>query len=106
MQSPTWGLELIVFRIGLVLVILLAITLGVVTGSLNPMIVNVDLLWFQLAWPLGLILICVLVSGALLGFLLTCLVAVWPLKLRLRKAEKQLSVQLPPGTNITDTDNA
>jgi uncharacterized membrane protein YciS (DUF1049 family) len=67
----------------------LAITLGVVIGTLNPQIVNVDLLWFQLAWPLGLTLICVLILGALLGSLLIGLFSVWPMKLRLRKAEKQ-----------------
>ncbi|HET6564383.1 MAG TPA: lipopolysaccharide assembly protein LapA domain-containing protein [Xanthomonadales bacterium] len=94
------------FRIGFVLVMLLAITLGVVTGSLNPQIVNVDLLWFQLAWPLGLILICILVLGALLGLLLVCLFAVWPLKMRLRKAEKQLSLHVPSTTDMTDTGNA
>lgn len=85
---------------------LLAITLGIVTGSLNPQIVNVDLLWFQLAWPLGLTLICVLVFGTLLGLLLTCLFSVWPTKMRLRKAEKQLSLRPPPEPGLTDMDNA
>ena len=94
------------FRIGFVLVMLLAITLGVVTGSLNPQIVNVDLLWFQLAWPLGLTLICVLVFGALLGLLITCLFSVWPLKMRLRKAEKNLSLKQPVEPGMTDMDNA
>ena len=94
------------FRIGFVLVMLLAISLGVVTGSLNPQIVNVDLLWFQLAWPLGLILICILVLGALLGLLLVCLFAVWPLKMRLRKAEKQLSLNLPSSADMSDVGNA
>jgi uncharacterized integral membrane protein len=85
---------------------LLAISLGVVTGSLNPQIVNVDLLWFRLAWPLGLTLICVLVFGALLGLLLSCLFSVWPMKIRLRKAEKQLSLKLPLEPGMTDMDNA
>jgi uncharacterized membrane protein YciS (DUF1049 family) len=70
----------------------LAIALGVVIGTLNPQIVNVDLLWFQLAWPLGLTLICVLVLGTLIGLLLIGLFTVWPMKLRLRKAEKQLDI--------------
>ncbi len=68
----------------------LAITLGVVIGSLNSQIVNVDFLWFQLVWPLGLTLICVLMLGILIGFLLIGLFALWPMKFRLRKAEKQL----------------
>ena len=79
------------YRIGFAFIMVLAITLGVVIGTLNPEIVNVDLLWFQLAWPLGLTLICVLILGALIGLMLLGLFTVWPMKLRLRKAEKQLS---------------
>lgn len=94
------------FRIGFVLVILFAISLGIVTGALNPAMVTVDLLWFQLTWPLGLTLICVLVLGILLGLLLASLFAVWPLRLRLRKAEKQLASRMPEGTGMTDAGNA
>lgn len=79
------------YRIGFIFVVVLAITLGVVVGTLNPEIVNVDLLWFQLAWPLGLTLICVLILGASIGLMLIGLFTVWPMKLRLRKVEKQLS---------------
>jgi uncharacterized integral membrane protein len=77
-----------------------------VTGALNPGIVNVDLIWFQLAWPLGLTLICVLVLGILLGLLLASLFSVWPLKMRLRKAEKQLAARSPADPGMTDTGNA
>jgi len=80
-----------VYRIGFIFVVVLAITLGVVIGTLNPEIVNMDLLWFQLAWPLGLTLICVLILGALIGLLLMGLFTLWPMKLRLRKVEKQLA---------------
>jgi uncharacterized membrane protein YciS (DUF1049 family) len=66
----------------------LAITLGVVIGTLNPLLVTVDLLWFQVDWPLGLVLICILILGVLLGLALCWLFTVWPLKLRLRKADK------------------
>lgn len=79
------------YRIGFIFVVVLAITLGVVIGALNPEIVNVDLLWFQLAWPLGLTLICVLILGALIGLGLIGLFTLWPMKLRLRKVEKQLA---------------
>ncbi|MDZ4730572.1 MAG: lipopolysaccharide assembly protein LapA domain-containing protein [Xanthomonadales bacterium] len=79
------------YRIGFIFVVVLAITLGVVIGTLNPEIVNMDLLWFQLAWPLGLTLICVLILGALIGLLLMGLFTLWPMKLRLRKVEKQLA---------------
>lgn len=66
----------------------LAIAAGVMAGVLNPEVVKVDLLWVQLAWPLGLTLICVLVLGILLGLLLISIFVVWPLQMRLRKAEK------------------
>lgn len=79
------------YRIGFILVMVLAITLGIVIGTLNPEIVHVDLLWFQLSWPLGLTLICVLILGAMIGLLLIGLFALWPMKLRLRKAERRLS---------------
>ncbi len=94
------------FRIGFVLVVLFAIVLGIVTGALNPAIVNVDLLWFQLAWPLGLTLICVLVLGVLVGLLLASLFSIWPLRMRLRKAEKQLASRSPVEASMTDTGNA
>jgi uncharacterized integral membrane protein len=77
-----------VYRIGFMLVMVLALALGVVAGVLNPQTVSVDLLLIQVAWPLGLILICMLVLGALLGFLLTAMFSVWPLKIRLRRSEK------------------
>lgn len=66
----------------------LAIASGVMAGVLNPQVVNVDLLWVQLTWPLGLTLICILVLGVLLGLLLITLFIVWPLQMRLRKIEK------------------
>ncbi len=83
----------------------LAIAAGVVAGVLNPQIVNVDLLWVQLSWPLGLTLICVLVLGVLLGLLLISVFIVWPLQIRLRKAENLASKNvLPP--NLPDRQDA
>ena len=81
------------YRIGLLLVMVLAIALGVVIGTLNPAMVTVDLLWFQLDWPLGLSLIFVLVTGALLGLAACWLFVAWPTRVRLRRAEKLLSKQ-------------
>lgn len=91
------------YRIGFILVVVLAITLGVVIGALNPQIVAVDLLWFAVAWPLGLTLICVLLTGLLLGLVLTGLLSVWPLKLQLRKAEKELKSKSPVPTGLMDS---
>ncbi len=91
------------YRIGFILVVVLAITLGVVIGALNPQIVAVDLLWFAVAWPLGLTLICVLLTGLLLGLVLTGLLSVWPLKLQLRKAEKELKSKTPVSSSLMDS---
>jgi len=81
---------------------LLAIAAGVVAGVLNPQIVAVDFLWVQLSWPLGLTLICVLVLGILIGLLLISLFIVWPLQIRLRKAEKRASKDVPTPSALMD----
>ncbi len=84
----------------------LAITLGVVAGVLNPQIIAVDLLWVQLMWPLGMTLICVLVLGILLGFLLIALFTVWPLKIRLRRAEKLASSKTFATSSLMENQDA
>ncbi len=84
----------------------LAIAAGVVAGVLNPVVVNVDLLWMQLEWPLGLTLICVLVLGILLGLLLISIFIVWPLQMRLRKAEKLAGKNALPVSTLTDKQDA
>lgn len=83
----------------------LAIASGVVAGILNPQVVNVDLLWVQLTWPLGLTLICILVLGVLLGLLLITLFIMWPLQMRLRKIEKLAAKNsLTPSTMLDKQD--
>lgn len=84
----------------------LAIAAGVVAGVLNPQVVNVDLLWVQLSWPLGLTLICVLVLGVLIGLLLISLFIVWPLQMRLRKAEKLAGKNVLTIPNTLDKPDA
>jgi uncharacterized membrane protein YciS (DUF1049 family) len=96
------SLENVVYRIGFVLVMVLAVTLGVVIGALNPQVVAVDLLWFSLAWPLGLTLICVLLTGLLLGLLLSALFSTWPARLQLRKVQKELRNKTEASTGMLD----
>lgn len=103
MGSPEWSLEKIVYRIGFILVMVLATTLGVVIGALNPQIVAVDLLWFAVSWPLGLTLICVLLTGLLLGLILMALFSTWPMKLQLRKAERTLKGKPPASLSPLDS---
>jgi len=79
------------YRIGFIIVAILAITLGLLLGTLNSDTVSVDLLWVQLQWPLGLLILCVLVVGLLAGLLLTWFFGMMPLKARLRKTRNKES---------------
>jgi len=77
-----------VYRIAFIGVILLAVFLGLLVGTLNSDRVLLDLLWVQIEWPLGLVLLMAGAAGLLLGLLLTWLFSVLPLKARLRKASR------------------
>jgi len=74
------------YRIGFIIVAVLAIALGLLLGTLNSDSVSVDLLWVQLQWPLGLLILCVLAVGLLAGFALTWVFGILPLRARLRKS--------------------
>jgi putative membrane protein len=74
------------YRFAFILVTLLAIALGLVVGTLNPDTVYLDLLWVQLEWPLGLVLLAAGALGLLLGLLLAWFFSILPLRARLRKA--------------------
>ena len=79
------------YRIGFIIVAVLAIALGLLLGTLNSDTVSVDLLWVQLQWPLGLLILCVLVVGLLAGLLLAWFFGMVPLKARLRKTRNKES---------------
>ena len=72
-------------RIGFGLVAILAVVLGLLIGTFNPDSAHLDLLWVQLDWPLGLLILIAFVFGLLLGFCLVYLSHVFPLRLRIRK---------------------
>lgn len=75
-------------RITAILVTLAAIALGLVIGTLNATPVRLDLLWVQLDWPLGLVVLLAFACGILAGFALAWLVQVLPLRLRLRRLQR------------------
>ncbi len=79
------------YRIAFIVVAVLAIALGLLVGTLNSDAVGVDLLWIQLQWPLGLLLLCVLVVGLLIGLLSSWIFSIMPLKARLRKFQSKES---------------
>ena len=81
------------YRIGFIIVITLAVALGTVIGTLNSDTVSVDLLWVQLEWPLGLLILSILFVGLLLGLGLAWFFGIVPLRVRLRKVRtKEQSV--------------
>ena len=75
------------YRIAFILVTILAVALGLLVGTLNSTPVVLDLLWIQLEWPLGLVVLAASAAGLGLGLLLAGLFSVLPLKARLRKAK-------------------
>ena len=79
------------YRIGFIIVAVLAIALGLLIGTLNSDTVGVDLLWVQLQWPLGLLILCVFAVGLLTGLLLIWFFGVLPLSARLRKSRSKES---------------
>lgn len=79
------------YRIAFIIAAFLAVALGLLVGTLNSDTVSVDLLWVQIQWPLGLLLLCVLVVGLLIGLLISWIFSVMPLKTRLRKAQSKES---------------
>lgn len=72
-------------RIGFSILAIAAVAVGLIVGTLNSEKTTLDLLWFQLDWPLGLVLLCAFVTGLLLGLALIGLFQVVPLRMQLRK---------------------
>jgi uncharacterized integral membrane protein len=73
------------YRIGFIILALAAIALGLVVGTLNSEAVNVDLLWIQIQWPLGLVMLLALVVGLAVGIAMTWLTTVLPTRMQLKK---------------------
>jgi putative membrane protein len=73
------------YKLMFVLVVILAIGCGLVLGTLNADPVALDLLWIQLNWPLGLILVIALALGLCIGLALAWVFQLLPLRLELRR---------------------
>ncbi|MFT5140329.1 MAG: putative integral membrane protein [Lysobacterales bacterium] len=73
------------------LVAIFAIVAGLLVGTLNSEQAQLDLLWIQLAWPLGLLLLLSLSAGFLLGIVMIYFSQVFPLRLKLRKSRAELA---------------
>lgn len=77
------------YRIIFIIVVTLALALGLLLGALNAEAVSLDLLWVQINWPLGLLIICALAAGLLLGLCLAWFFNILPLRMQLRKAQNK-----------------
>ena len=84
------------------LVAVLAIAIGLLVGALNSDKVMLDLLWIQLEWPLGLLILVAFAVGFLLGLVLAWLTYVFPLRLKIRRLRAEAARSQGPGA--TDTD--
>ena len=74
------------YRLGFLLIAAVAIVGGLLIGTLNADPVTIDLLWVQLEWPLGLVLVGALAVGILFGLSLAWLFTILPLRVQLRNA--------------------
>jgi putative membrane protein len=83
----------IVKKIGFILMAVVAIVVGLLVGTLNSDLVQLDLLWFQLELPLGLVILLGFSLGMLMGLGMLYLSRVLPLQLQLRKARSALTKQ-------------
>ncbi len=73
------------YRIIFIIVVTLAVFVGLLLGTLNSEAVSVDLLWIQIRWPLGLLILSSAAAGFLLGLFLTWFFSILPLRVELRK---------------------
>ena len=76
------------YRIAFIVITVAAVALGLLIGTLNSSSVVLDLLWLQLQWPLGLVVLAAMAAGLLLGLVVVWFFSVLPLRARLRKAAR------------------
>ena len=62
---------------------------GIVFGALNPQSARIDFYWFSSELSLGAMLLLALLGGALLGGIAVLIGVVWPLRRRLRRAQRE-----------------
>lgn len=89
-------------KTGFYLVVIAAIALGLLVGTLNSTPVKLDLLWLQLELPLGLAMLLGFSVGLLVGLSSIWLGRVLPLRLQLRKARNALSKQEAAGLSTNN----
>ena len=73
------------------LIALCFVAMGVIFGALNRQVVHVDLWFRSFDSRLGMVLLCVLLLGALLGGLAVTAGVVWPMRRRLGRTQQRQS---------------
>lgn len=76
-------------RIVFLLLALLFLAVGIVFGALNPTPVSVDFYWLQVPVSLGFGLLVAALAGAIVAGLVLTASVIWPLRARLRKAQRR-----------------
>ena len=89
-------------RIGFFLIAVLAVVLGLVVGALNAEAARLDLLWFQLEWPLGLLMLTAFVAGILVAAVSMYFVTLLPLRMRLRSLNARARTAASPVSPTPD----
>lgn len=90
------------YRIIFIIVVTLAIFIGLLLGTLNSEAVSVDLLWVQIKWPLGLLILTSVAAGFLFGIFLAWFFAILPLRVKLRKL--RTAAPYSPSRSMKDTN--
>ena len=90
------------YRIIFIIVVTLAIAIGLLLGTLNAEAVSVDLLWVQIKWPLGLLILSATTAGLLLGLCLAWFFSILPLRVQLRRARNE--AQHNPARSLNDNN--
>jgi len=88
-------------KIGFIGLVIIAVVLGLLVGTLNSAPILLDLLWIQLELPLGLTILLGFSAGLLTGLVAVYLVQVLPIRLRLRKAQHALNKHKNTGRDAT-----
>ena len=88
-------------KMGFILVAIVAIVVGLLIGTLNAELVQLDLLWVQLELSLGLVILLGFSLGVVTGLSMLFLARVLPLRLQLRKARAALTTQNTPDQQET-----
>lgn len=89
-------------KLGFILMVIAAVLVGLMVGTLNSDRVQLDLLWAQFELPLGLAILFGFSLGVIVGLGVIYIARVLPLRHQLRKARSALARQDNTGLSLPD----